>query len=86
MRTLAAEWAEHDIRVNAVAPGYVANIMDNVTGHDDPTSDQRIRTFTAAGRRATADDIAAPFAFLAARAASYITGSIVAVDGGYAAT
>jgi NAD(P)-dependent dehydrogenase (short-subunit alcohol dehydrogenase family) len=86
VRTLAAEWAQHGIRVNAVAPGYVANIMDNVTAHDDPASDRRINNFTPLGRRATVDEIAAPFVFLASPAASYITGSVLSVDGGYTAT
>jgi NAD(P)-dependent dehydrogenase (short-subunit alcohol dehydrogenase family) len=86
VRTLAAEWAEHRIRVNAVAPGYVANIMDAVTAHDDPASDRRIRAFTPLGRRATVEEIAAPYAFLASPAASYVTGSILSVDGGYTAT
>lgn len=85
VRTLAAEWASHSIRVNAVAPGYVANIMAGVTAHDDPASDRRIATFTPLGRRATVEEIAAPYAFLASRAASYVTGSILAVDGGYTA-
>lgn len=85
-RTLAAEWAAHQIRVNAVAPGYVANIMTSVTAHEDPASDARINTFTPLGRRATVDEIAAPYAFLASPAAGYITGSILAVDGGYTAT
>ncbi|MFD7159270.1 SDR family NAD(P)-dependent oxidoreductase [Kribbella sp. NPDC059898] len=86
VRTLAAEWAEHGIRVNAVAPGYVANIMDSVTAHDDPASDRRIATFTPLGRRATVDEIAAPYAFLASAAAAYVTGAVVPVDGGYTAT
>jgi NAD(P)-dependent dehydrogenase (short-subunit alcohol dehydrogenase family) len=86
VRTLAAEWAGHHIRVNAVAPGYVANIMAGVTAHDDPASEQRITTFTPLGRRATAEEIAAPYAFLASPAAGYVTGSVLAVDGGYTAT
>lgn len=86
VRTLAAEWAEHRIRVNAIAPGYIDNIMTGVTAHDDPSSDARIRTFTPLGRRAAIAEIAAPFVFLASPAASYVTGSILAVDGGYTAT
>jgi NAD(P)-dependent dehydrogenase (short-subunit alcohol dehydrogenase family) len=85
VRTLAVEWAMHGIRVNAVAPGYVQNIMDGVTAHGDPASEERISRFTPLGRRATVDEIAAPFVFLAAPAASYITGAILAVDGGYTA-
>lgn len=85
-RTLAAEWAPHHIRVNAVAPGYVANVMKDITAHEDPASDLRITTFTPLGRRATLDEIAAPYAFLASSAAGYVTGSILNVDGGYTAT
>ena len=85
VRTLAAEWAAHGIRVNAVAPGYVANIMAGVTAHDDPASDERINRFTPLGRRASVEEIAAPYAFLASPAASYITGTILAADGGYSA-
>lgn len=86
VRTLAAEWASDGIRVNAIAPGYVANVMSDVTAHDDPASDRRIATFTPLGRRASVGEIAAPYVFLASRAASYVTGSVLAVDGGYTAT
>ncbi len=86
VRTLAAEWASHNIRVNAVAPGYVDNIMAGVDVHNDPRSDQRISTFTPLGRRATVAEIAAPYLFLATPAASYVTGSVLCVDGGYTAT
>jgi NAD(P)-dependent dehydrogenase (short-subunit alcohol dehydrogenase family) len=85
-RTLAVEWAPNGIRVNAVAPGYVANIMDSVTAHDDPASDARINIFTPLGRRATVDEIAGAYVFLASPAASYITGAILPVDGGYTAS
>lgn len=85
VRTLAAEWASANIRVNAVAPGYVANIMQGVTAHEDAASRQRIETFTPLGRRGTIEEIAAPFVFLASPSASYVTGAVLAVDGGYTA-
>jgi NAD(P)-dependent dehydrogenase (short-subunit alcohol dehydrogenase family) len=85
VRNLAVEWAEHGIRVNGVAAGYVQHVMAGVTVHDDPASEERIRRFTPMGRRATVDEIAAPFVFLASRAASYVTGAILPVDGGYTA-
>lgn len=85
VRNLAVEWAQHGIRVNGVAPGYVENVMAGVEVHSDPETEKRIRTFTPLGRRATLDEIAAPFVFLASPAASYITGAVLAVDGGYTA-
>lgn len=85
VRTLAVEWASHGICVNAVAPGYVDNVMAGVKIHADPETEARIRTLTPLGRRATVDEIAAPFVFLASPAAAYVTGAVLAVDGGYTA-
>ncbi|WP_262300078.1 SDR family NAD(P)-dependent oxidoreductase [Microvirga sesbaniae] len=85
VRTLAVEWAEHWIRVNAVAAGYVQNILAGVTVHADPASEERIRRFTPLGPQATFDEIAARFVFLASKEASYVTGAVLAVDGGYTA-
>ncbi|WP_081005082.1 SDR family NAD(P)-dependent oxidoreductase [Rhodococcus rhodochrous] len=85
VRTLAAEWATHAIRVNAVAPGYIDNIMEGTTAHHDPDSQRRIETLTPLARRGQISEISLPYAFLASPAANYITGSILAVDGGYTA-
>jgi NAD(P)-dependent dehydrogenase (short-subunit alcohol dehydrogenase family) len=85
VRTLAIELAPHQIRVNAVAPGYVDNIMDGVSIHGDADTDRKIRQATPLGRRATVDEVAAAFAFLGSASASYITGVILPVDGGYTA-
>jgi NAD(P)-dependent dehydrogenase (short-subunit alcohol dehydrogenase family) len=83
VRTLAVEWAPHGIRVNAVAPGYVDNAMAGV--HTDAAAEERIRRCTPLGRRASVEEIAGPYVFLASSAATYVTGAILAVDGGYTA-
>jgi hypothetical protein len=56
-----------------------------VTVHEDPVTNERIARFTPLGRRASLEEIAAPFAFLASAGASYITGTVLAVDGRYTA-
>jgi NAD(P)-dependent dehydrogenase (short-subunit alcohol dehydrogenase family) len=85
VRTLAVEWAPHGIRVNAIAPGYVDNVMAGVEIHSDSATEARIRAFTPMGRRATVDEIAGPIIFLASPAAAYVTGATLMVDGGYSA-
>jgi len=84
-KSLAVEWAPFRIRVNAVAPGYVASIMEGVTVHDGSASEQLLVSKTPMGRRATRIEVAGPVLFLASDAASYITGSTLMVDGGYSA-
>ena len=86
VRTLALEWASAGIRVNAVAPGYLMNVMQGMEAvHSEPATEERIIRHTPLGRRARLEEIAAPVLFLSSRAASYITGSILAADGGYTA-
>jgi NAD(P)-dependent dehydrogenase (short-subunit alcohol dehydrogenase family) len=85
-RVMALELAATGIRVNAIAPGYLENVMlGAATEHADPDKERQIRTFTPLGRRARLDELVGPAIFLASDAASYVTGAILAVDGGYTA-
>ncbi len=83
-RTCAVEWAPHGILVNAIAPGYVRTEM---TAHtlDQPEAGAAIRAKTALGRPATPAEIAGAAVFLASGASSYVTGTVLAVDGGWTA-
>ena len=82
---MAVELAPRNIRINAIAPGYVENIMAGVTVHADPEEKKRIQTFTPMGRRCRLEELVGPYIFLASPASSHITGQILHVDGGYTA-
>jgi NAD(P)-dependent dehydrogenase (short-subunit alcohol dehydrogenase family) len=78
-KAMALELAEHDITVNAVAPGEVATRM---TGHEDEDALQLPRPGIPAGRPGDAREIGAAIAFLPSSEASYVTGRSYVVDGG----
>lgn len=80
-RALAIEWAEHNIRVNAVAPGYVRTPMISRLTEDPEKTAATIRRVPL-GRIAEPDEIAWVIAFLAGGGASMITGQTIVVDGG----
>ncbi|MEP7222751.1 MAG: SDR family oxidoreductase [Novosphingobium sp.] len=83
-RTLALELAPHGIRVNAVAPGTVAT---NLTSAMLKNPEGAARTLAAhpMGRVAEAEEIADAIVYLASQRASFITGSVLAADGGFLA-
>lgn len=80
-RNLAAEWAEHGIRVNSVSPGYTDTPL-TASVLRQPERLQRIKDSTFMNRVAEADEIANVAAFLAMDKASYVTGQNFVVDGG----
>jgi NAD(P)-dependent dehydrogenase (short-subunit alcohol dehydrogenase family) len=83
VRTMGVEWAQRGVRVNAVAPGYIENIMADVKFDADDPYQKRVETFTPMGRRGAVDEFLGAYLFLASEASSYITGEILYVDGGY---
>lgn len=81
-RTLAKEWAAYDINVNAIAPGYFASKM---TKHIFETLQDKTAQIAPLKRTGGPEDLKGLTALLATDAGSFITGQIVAVDGGLTA-
>jgi 3-oxoacyl-[acyl-carrier protein] reductase len=78
-KSLAREYASRSITVNALAPGYVETDM---TASLEPAQREAMLAAVPLGRAATADEIAASILFLASNEAAYITGQVLAVNGG----
>jgi NAD(P)-dependent dehydrogenase (short-subunit alcohol dehydrogenase family) len=83
---MAIELAPSKIRVNAIAPGYVENVMRGADAeHARHEKQHRIITFTPMGRRGMPEELVGPVVFLASDASSYVTGAVLFADGGYTA-
>ena len=82
-RTLAVEWAEAGVRVNAVAPGHIATELVRKMWETEPELRDFFLSRTPMARLGEPEDVAGPVLFLAGEAAAMITGQILAVDGGY---
>lgn len=84
-RTLAVEWAPHNVRVNVFSPGYFQNVMQGAEAIHDEAKERHIREWTPLGRRGRSEELIGPVVFLAAEASSYVTGNVLMVDGGWTA-
>ncbi len=82
-RTAAAEWAARGVRVNAVGPGYIDTHLLRDAVAEGRIDEAEILRRIPAGKVGSDEDIAAAVSFLASAEASYITGQVLFVDGGF---
>jgi len=82
-KALAVAWAKDDIRVNAIAPGWIATALTAAV-RDDAARSSAILARTPMGRWGEPADLVGPALFLAGAAARFVTGAVLPVDGGYA--
>jgi NAD(P)-dependent dehydrogenase (short-subunit alcohol dehydrogenase family) len=83
-RSLACEWAKHNIRVNGIAPGVVRTPL-NEKVLQIPERAAAIQARTPMGRTGRVEELVGAAIFLASDASSYVTGEMIAVDGGFLA-
>ena len=81
-KALSNEWAGYGVCVNAIAPGYMETDL-TATLREYPEQIEDIIKRIPAGRWGTREDVKGICVFLASEASKYITGSVIAVDGGY---
>jgi NAD(P)-dependent dehydrogenase (short-subunit alcohol dehydrogenase family) len=84
-KSLAIAYAADGIRVNAVAPGWIATVLTQGL-QDDAARSAQILARTPLGRWGTPEDVVGPVLFLASPAARFVTGVVLPVDGGYLIT
>ncbi len=81
-KVLALEWAPYNINVNAIAPGYTATELNTKLMEDKAVYDE-LTSRIPMGRWAQPEELTGTVVYLASNASNYVTGQILAVDGGY---
>jgi dehydrogenase/reductase SDR family member 4 len=81
-KTVAREWAAYHIRVNALAPGWVETDLNEGARRTNPEFNRSVLASIPMGRWGSPEDVAAAALFLCSPAASFITGTVLVVDGG----
>ena len=83
-RQLALEWGKHNIRVNVINPGYMTSHMrGSEDRYEDAEEKARVESMTPLGRKGAPEELVGPVVFFASDAASFVTGHIMPVDGGW---
>jgi NAD(P)-dependent dehydrogenase (short-subunit alcohol dehydrogenase family) len=83
-KAMAVELSPGGLRVNCVAPGFIATDMSAKAMNNDPQRKQKVLARTPLGKFGEPDDIAEAIFYLASDAAKYVTGTVLCVDGGNA--
>ncbi len=84
-RTLAAEWGRHNIQVNCIAPGFILTDLNRAMWQDE-TMYGWLRGGQGNPNMGSPEDVAGTAVYLSSRAADFVTGQVIAVDGGRSTT
>jgi NAD(P)-dependent dehydrogenase (short-subunit alcohol dehydrogenase family) len=84
-KSCATEWAQHGIRVNAIAPGYMKTELTRPYFEGDGDMVRRWMDLSPMKRPGTPDELQGLAVYLASDASSFMTGSVLTIDGGYTA-
>jgi len=82
VRALAADWSDKGIRVNAIAPGWIASAMTDKAFAADPARKAKVLSRTPMGHMGEPDDIGWAAVYLSSPAAKFVTGTVLPIDGG----